>query len=134
MNKLQGIIKKVESYQGISLVDITIDEDNFSSLIINSENTNDYIYSGNTVNLLFKETEVSVKNYHPEFNKKRSNKIITQVKNIQFGKILSQIKLSYKKQIITVIILSRMLLELDLKPGDKAIVILRTQEILLSKA
>jgi len=84
--------------------------------------------------LLFKETEVSIKNYHPEFHKKRQNKIITEVKSIRKGKILSELKLLYKKNEITAVILSRLLNELALKPNDKAIVILRTQEILLSKA
>jgi len=134
MNKLQGIIKNIESYEGISLVDIAIDNDEFSSLIINSNTTNEYILAGNKVNLLFKETEVSIKNYHPEFHKKRQNKIIAQVKNIRKGKILSELKLIYKENEITAVILTRLLNELALKTGEKAIVILRTQEILLSKA
>ena len=134
MNLLQGIIKNIESYEGISLVDIAIDNDEFSSLIINSNTTNEYILAGNKVNLLFKETEVSIKNYHPEFHKKRQNKIIAQVKNIRKGKILSELKLIYKENEITAVILTRLLNELALKIGEKAIVILRTQEILLSKA
>jgi molybdopterin-binding protein len=134
MNLLQGIIKNIESYEGISLVDIAIDNDEFSSLIINSNTTNEYILAGNKVNLLFKETEVSIKNYHPEFHKKRQNKIIAQVKNIRKGKILSELKLIYKENEITAVILTRLLNELALKTGEKAIVILRTQEILLSKA
>ena len=133
MNKLQGTIKNMQTHEGISLVDIVIDEDEFSSLIINSKTTGEYIHVGNPVNLLFKETEVSVKNYHPEFHKKRQNKIITQVKIIKKGEILSELKLYYKENIITAIILTRLLNELKLKVNDKAIVILRTQEILLSK-
>jgi molybdopterin-binding protein len=133
MNKLKGIIKDIQSYEGISLIDIAIDEDEFSSLIINSNITDEYIKLGNYINLLFKETEVSVKNYHPEFHKKRKNKIVTIVKNIQKGIILSEIQFEYRHQTITAIILSRLLNELDLHVNDKAIVILRTQEILLSK-
>lgn len=133
MNKLKGIIKNIQSHEGISLIDIVIDEDEFSSLIINSNITDEYIKLGNFVNLLFKETEISVKNYHPEFHKKRKNKIVTTVKKIQEGIILSEIQFDYKKQIITAVILSRHLRELDLQENDKAILILRTQEILLSK-
>ncbi len=133
MNKLQGIIKNIQMHEGISLIDISIGDDEFSSLIINSKNTDEYIREGNTVNLLFKETEVSVKNYHPEFNKKRKNKIVTTVKNIRVGKILSEISFIYNHQTITAIVLTRLLNELNLQVKDKAIVILRTQEILLSK-
>ncbi|MCF6240346.1 MAG: hypothetical protein L3J74_03255 [Bacteroidales bacterium] len=133
MNKLQGIIKNIQTHEGISLIDIAIGEDEFSSLIINSNTTDEYIKLGNSVYLLFKETEVSVKNYHPEFHKKRKNKIVTVVKNIRKGTILSEIQFNYKNKIITAIILTRLLNELDLQINNKAIVILRTQEILLSK-
>ncbi len=132
MNKIKGKIYHIESAEGITLVDIRIDEDEFSSLIINSESTDEYIMVGNEVNMLFKETEISVKNYHGEFNKKRQNKIITKVENIKNGIILSELKFSYKENLITVIILTRLLKELALKIGEKAILILRTQEILLS--
>lgn len=133
MNKLQGIINNIQTQEGISLIDISIGDDEFSSLIINSNNTDEYISLGNSVNLLFKETEVSVKNYHPEFNKKRKNKIVTTVQNIRKGAILSELKLVYNHQKITAIILTRLLNELNLQINDKAILILRTQEILLSK-
>ena len=132
MNKIKGKIYHIESAEGITLVDIRIDEDEFSSLIINSESTDEYIMVDNEVNMLFKETEISVKNYHGEFNKKRQNKIITKVENIKNGIILSELKFSYKENLITVIILTRLLKELALKIGEKAILILRTQEILLS--
>ena len=133
MNKLNGTIYNIQSSQGISLVDIRIGEDEFSSLIINSDSTDEYIVVGNLVNILFKETEISVKNYHGEFHKKRQNKIITIVKSINKGVILSELKFIYGKSEITAIILTRLLEELKLLTGDKAILILRTQEILLSK-
>jgi molybdopterin-binding protein len=133
MNKLNGTIYNIQTSQGITLVDIRIGDDEFSSLIINSDSTNEYIRKGNPVNILFKETEISVKNYHAEFHKKRQNKIVTTVESINKGVILSELKFSYKKNQITAIILSRLLEELKLTTGSKAILILRTQEILLSK-
>lgn len=133
MNKLNGTIYKIESSQGITLVDIRIGDDEFSSLIINSDATDEYIHKGNAVNILFKETEISVKNYHGEFNKKRQNKIVTTVEAIKKGVILSELKFAYRKNSITAIILTRLLEELKLVTGNKAILILRTQEILLSK-
>jgi len=133
MNKLNGTIYNIQTSEGITLVDIRIGDDEFSSLIINSDSTNEYIHKGNPVNILFKETEISVKNYHGEFHKKRQNKIVTTVDLINKGVILSELKFSYKKNQITAIILTRLLEELKLTTGDKAILILRTQEILLSK-
>lgn len=133
MNKLTGKVYNIQESEGISLIDISIDDDEFSSLIINSESTSAYILVGSMVNMLFKETEVSVKNYHGEHNKKRQNKIITIVEAIKKGVILSEIKFRYKESLITVIILTRLLKELALKINEKAVLILRTQEILLSK-
>ena len=133
MNKLKGEIYHVQTAEGITLVDIRIDDDEFSSLIINSDSTDEYISVGNKVNMLFKETEISVKSYHERHNKKRQNKIITELEAIKKGDILSELKFSYKGNLVTAIILSRLLEELKLKIGEKAILILRTQEILLSK-
>ena len=134
MNKLKGEIYHIQTAEGITLVDIRIDEDEFSSLIINSDSTDEYISVGNEVNMLFKETEISVKNFHERHNKKRQNKIITEVESIKKGDILCELKFQYKAKLITAIILTRLLDELKLKIGEKAILILRTQEILLSSA
>jgi len=132
MNTLPGVIYKVESVEGISLVDICIDKDQFSSLIINSESTDVYIQKGNRVNMLFKETEISLKRYHDKLVK-RQNKVIAEVKAISKGQILSEVKLNYKGNKVTAIVLTRLLNELGLKKGEKAVMILRMQEILLSK-
>lgn len=132
MNTLPGKIYKVESTKGISLVDICIDDDQFSSLIINSEATDSYILAGNPVNMLFKETEISLKCYRDKLVK-RQNKVIVEVINITNGQILSEVKLNYKGFPVTAIILTRLLNELGLEVGKKAVMILRTQEILLSR-
>jgi molybdate transport system regulatory protein len=132
MNTLPGVIYKVQSAEGITLVDICIDNDQFSSLIINSESTDAYIKEGNKVNMLFKETEISLKRYHDKLVK-RQNKVIAEVTEILNGKILSQVKLKYKEHNVTAIVLTRLLNELALEEGKKAVMILRTQEILLSR-
>ncbi|MEN8122015.1 MAG: hypothetical protein ABFS35_16820 [Bacteroidota bacterium] len=133
MNRLKGEIYNVQTSEGITLVDICIDDDEFSSLIINSDSTDEYISVGNEVNMLFKETEISIKSFHERHNKKRQNKIITEVETITKGDILSELKFRYKSNLVTAIILTRLLEELKLKTGEKAVLILRTQEILLSK-
>lgn len=132
MNTLTGTIYKVESASGISLVDIAIDEDQFSSLIIDSEATGAYIAPGNQVNMLFKETEISLKCFRDK-QVKRQNKVTADVLTIKNGQILSEVKLDYKGFPVTAIVLTRLLNELGLEVGKKAVMILRTQEILLSK-
>lgn len=133
MNILPGVIYHVETAKGISLVDICIDDDKFSSLIINSESTEAYIQKGEKVNMLFKETEISLKNYHDKLVK-RQNKVITEITRIIKGQLLSEVKMSYKGYPISAVVLTRLLNELALEEGKKAVIILRTQEILLNKA
>jgi len=132
MNILRGQVKFVQTYEGISLVDITIGNDKFSSLIIETETTKEYIKIGNKIDMLFKETEISLKNYHDKLIK-RNNKFIAKVVSINKGKILSDIELEYNNLQLRVISLTRHINELNLQVGKKAVVILRTQEISLSK-
>ncbi|MBN1253533.1 MAG: hypothetical protein JXR51_06165 [Bacteroidales bacterium] len=133
MNILKGEIFAIENFEGISLVDIKIDDDHFSSLIIETEATKIYIKIGNEIYMLFKETEISLKNFHDKIIK-RKNKFVAEVVAISKGRILSDIELNYKNILLNTIVLTRHLNELNLKIGDKAVMILRTQEILLSKS
>ena len=133
MNILNGIVSKMERYEGISLIDINIGEDEFSSLIIETETTRKYIKVGSEIDMLFKETEISLKNYHDKLIK-RNNKFVAKVISIEKGKILSDVELEYNSQLLKVITLTRHINELNLEVGKKAVVILRTQEILLSKS
>ena len=131
MNTLKGTIKHIQTHEGIALVDINIYEDEFSSLIIETESTKKHIQIGKQINILFKETEISLKNYHDNLIK-RKNKFIAKVISINYGKILSDIELKYNNNSIRVICLTRHIDELNLQINKNAVVILRTQEILLS--
>jgi len=132
MNTLKGVITKKQTHEEISLIDINIKNDEFSSLIIETEATKKYIKVGNEIDMLFKETEISLKNYHDKLIK-RTNKFIAKVISINKGVILSDVKLEYNNQYLRVISLTRHINELNLQIGKKAVMILRTQEILLSK-
>ena len=132
MNTLKGKVFAIESHEGISIIDIKIGNDEFSSLIIETDATKKYIKVGNEIDMLFKETEISLKNYHNKLIK-RNNKFTAKVVSINLGKILSDIDLEYNNQLLKVITLTRHINELNLQVGKKAVMILRTQEILLSK-
>lgn len=133
MNVLEGRIYKIETNEGISLIDINIDDDFFSALIINSKATGSYIKEGENVKILFKETEISLKRFHENIVK-RQNKIIVDVISIEKGQILSEVKLLYRNKSVTAIVLTRLLNELQLNEKEKAVMVLRPQEILLAEA
>ena len=60
MNKLQGKIINIESSEHISIVDIDVEGDLFSTVSIETPETADYLRIGKEVSMLFKETEVSI--------------------------------------------------------------------------
>ena len=60
MNKLTGKIILVESSQHMSMVDIDVDGDIFSSIVLETASTAPYLTKGTAITLLFKETEVSI--------------------------------------------------------------------------
>ena len=60
MNKLPAIITHIESADYISLVDLQVNTDIFSCVIIETPETAPYLFIGNKVHILFKETEVSI--------------------------------------------------------------------------
>ncbi|MFN8576464.1 MAG: TOBE domain-containing protein [Candidatus Sericytochromatia bacterium] len=131
MNRLDAIIKNIESQDDISLISLKVNENIFSSVVINSNDTN---YSINDrVIILFKETEVSIaKNFSGQISIR--NKINSKIKDIKKGKILSKVMLDIKNNFIESIITTKSLNELDLKIDDEVIALIKTNEITIMKA
>ena len=61
MNKLSGIITKIQQSGAILLVDVDVDVDGhgFSAMLIESATQPEWLQEGNSIDLVFKETEVS---------------------------------------------------------------------------
>lgn len=129
MNKLKGIVASVESSGEIRLIGVLVEGDLFSIVVIeDKENT---LEIGRQVFLLFKETEVAIAK---DFNGKISlrNQLKGKVEGIEKGKILSEISLNYKGNIINSIITTNAVLDLDLKEGDQATAFVKTNELMIS--
>ena len=60
MNKLTGKIIEVESSLHMSMVDIDVDGDIFSAIILETGATASYLKPQQKVSLIFKETEVCI--------------------------------------------------------------------------
>ncbi len=130
MNKLSGNIKNIETSDNISLIDIEVHDSIFCSIVINTDGTDDYLKVGNNINLLFKETEVDILPYR---NKKleKKNKLVTKIDSFKLGKILTELNMNYYGNKLTALILSRHMKKYNFQIGDKIILLIRTQEILL---
>ena len=130
MNKLKGKIMNIESSEHISIVDIEVEGDLFSSIIIETPETADYLRIGNEVFMLFKETEVSI-GKALSGNLSLRNRLKSKIKTIEKGKVLTKITLDYKRKDIISIITTRSTNNLDLKVGDEVQWLVKANEVII---
>ena len=132
MNKLLGKITNIESSEHISIVDIDVEGDLFSSVIIETPETADYLKIGNEVFMLFKETEVSI-GKALSGNLSLRNRLTSKIKTIEKGKVLTKIVLDYKGKDIVSVITTRSTNKLDLKVGDEVQGLVKANEVTIMK-
>ena len=130
MNKLIGKIVLIESTQHMSMVDIDVQGDVFSSIVLETPASASYLKHGNSVTLLFKETEVSIgKNLTGLISLR--NRFKGTIRRIERSKILSKIHLNYQSQEIVSIISTRSVGKLGLIDGDEVEWLVKTNEVSL---
>lgn len=132
MNKLLGKIMNIESSEHISIVDIDVEGDLFSSVIIETPETADYLKIGNEVFMLFKETEVSI-GKALSGNLSLRNRLKSKIKTIEKGTVLTKITLDYKGKDIISVITTRSTNKLDLKVGDEVQGLVKANEVIIMK-
>ena len=132
MNKLKGKIMNIESSEHISIVDIEVEGDLFSSIIIETPETADYLRIGNEVFMLFKETEVSI-GKALSGNLSLRNRLKSKIKTIERGTVLTEIVLDYKGKDIISIITTRSANNLDLNVGDEVQGLFKANEVTIMK-
>ncbi|RXM47078.1 molybdopterin-binding protein [Flavobacterium sp. YO12] len=131
MNILNGIISQIQSHEGISLVRVQSNDVTFSTIVLDTPETSDYLKVENTVKIIFKETEVVIsKDLNPNIS--TQNKLLCRIESIQKGVILSQINLVYEQEVIKSIITRNACEELDLKKNDTVLALIKTNEVSLS--
>lgn len=130
MNKLIGKIILIESSQHMSMVDIDVEGDVFSSIVLETPATAPYLKQGNSITLLFKETEVSIgKNLTGLISLR--NRFKATIRRIEKSDILSKVFLSYKNKEMISIISTRSAQKLGLADGDEVEWLVKTNEVSL---
>lgn len=130
MNKLRGRITAVEFNDHVSLVDVDVGGDSFTATLLETPEDAPYLKVGNTVEVLFKETEVSLaKNLSGMISLR--NRVKTSVKQVRSGVILSEVVLDYQGQSISSIITTRSIKRLEIKPGDEIEALVKANEMTL---
>ncbi len=131
MNKLDGKILRIESSDAMSLVEVNVDGDTLSALLLETSQTAAYLTIGGPITLLFKETEVAIaKNLFGLISLR--NRLKGTIKKIEKAKILAKVVLNYKDREIVSIITSASAEKLDLKPGEEVEWLVKANEISLS--
>jgi len=130
VNKLIGKIILIESSQHMSMVDIDVEGDVFSSIVLETPATAPYLKQGNSITLLFKETEVSIgKNLTGLISLR--NRFKATIRRIEKSDILSKVFLSYKNKEMISIISTRSAQKLGLADGDEVEWLVKTNEVSL---
>ena len=114
----------------MSMVDIDVQGDVFSSIVLETPASASYLKQGNSVQMLFKETEVSIgKNLTGLISLR--NRFKGTIRRIERSEILSKIFLNYQSQEIVSIISTRSVGKLGLIDGDEVEWLVKTNEVSL---
>lgn len=130
MNKLRGRITNVEFNDHVSLVDVDVKGDVFTATLLETPDDAPYLKAGNVVDVLFKETEVSLAKGLTGLISLR-NRVSTTVKQVRSGVILSEVVLEYHGETISSIITSRSIKRLDINVGDEIEAMVKANEVTL---
>lgn len=130
MNKLNGIVSAIEHNDTMALVDVMVENVNFSAILLETPVTAKYLHIGELVTLLFKETEVSLaKNLQGELSLR--NRMTATVVGIEMGEILSAITLNFLDKKLVSVITTRAVKRLQLKVGDAVEALVKANEVAL---
>ncbi|MBL8013784.1 MAG: TOBE domain-containing protein [Candidatus Omnitrophica bacterium] len=132
MNKIKGKIVNIESSDNLSIIQVNVDGDVFSSIVLEGKKTPLNYKIKDAVTLLFKETEVGLaKNLNGMISLR--NRFPGTVKKIDKGPILAKVTLNYKKQSIESIISTQSALHMKLEIKDEVEWLVKTNEVTLMK-
>lgn len=130
MNRLRGQISGIESNGHISLVDVAVGDDTFAAILLESPDSAPYLAVGKPVQVLFKETEVSLAKELAGLLSLR-NRIRGTIRQIRLGEILSEVLLDCNGQPLTSIVTSRAVKRLNLAEGDEVEALIKANEVSL---
>ncbi len=130
MNSLRGRIISIESNDHVSLVDVDVMGDTFTATLLETPEDAPYLRLGNAVDVLFKETEVSLAKGLSGLISLR-NRVKATVKLVRSGVILSEVVMDYRGNTISSIITTRSIARMAIKAGDQVEALVKANEVTL---
>jgi molybdenum-pterin binding domain len=132
MNKLNGIIANIQQAGAIMLVDIKVENHLFSAMLIASDEENSWLKTGNRVDVVFKETEVSLaKGLSGQISLR--NRMLCTVRSLDKGELLSKVTMDFMGYTIVSVITTRSVEALNIQHGDEVEALVKANEVSLMK-
>ena len=132
MNKLEGKIVDIQSSDNISIIEVDVEGDAFSSIVLEGKKGPTQYKKNDKVSLLFKETEVGLAKDLTGLISLR-NRFKSVITKIEKGTILAKVTLNYKNKTIESIISTKSANNMKLKEGEDVEWLVKTNEVTLMK-
>jgi molybdate transport system regulatory protein len=130
MNCLHGEIVALTQSGAIVLADVKVDGHRFSAMMIDGGHPTPLMTVGNSVELIFKETEVSLaKDLSGKISLR--NRIPCVVKHYDRGEVLTRVELTFQTHTIVSAITTRSFDWLEIATGDAVEALIKANEISL---
>ena len=132
MNNLTGTINAIDTDGNLSLIDILISSDlTMSALIVETPQRCPWLQEGQQVQVLFKETEVSIaRNLSGQISLR--NRFAATISALRLGGMLAEVTLDTAGQQVVSIITSRSARRMELKSGDQVEWLVKANEVSLT--
>ena len=132
MNILKGKISDIRVNGDLSIVKVDVGNTIFSTILIDTPDTADYLKLDNEVRVIFKETEV-ILGVGDMSGISLRNKLVGEVSCIESDKLLSKVTINTSLGPIISIITSNAVKQLKIVEGLEVSAMIKTNELMLSK-
>lgn len=132
MNILKGKISGIKVNGDLSIVKVDLGHTIFSTVLIDTPDTADYLTLDNEVKVIFKETEV-ILGVGDMSGISLRNKLVGVVSSIESDQLLSKVTIKTDLGPITSIITSNAVTQLKIVEGLEVSAMIKTNELMLSK-
>lgn len=131
MNKLEGKIVAINTEGALSLVKVMVQNCTITSIVIDTPEYSNYLIIGNSIQVLFKETEVVLaKAFSGAIS--IQNKLDCSVLSFEKGKLLCKITLDFQDTKVVSVITRNAFDQLAIEENDSMIAMIKTNEISLA--
>ena len=132
MNILKGTIEKLTISGSLTLIGIKVDAIDMSAIVIDTPKTAPYLKIGNTITVVFKETEVIIGKGNTDEISLR-NKFKGTIEILESKELLSKLTINTNVGKISSIITTNAVKQLKLELGTTVTAMVKTNEILISE-